>query len=131
MTYIWLDVGDKLCWVAYTLEWVIFTHPSVPRVQIVSKLTQLVTEKNAHTIVVGLPYDLYGVEKKQLDKTQKFIEKLKNIFPNVKIVWEDERFTTFESYEILGQYEKKEKFKEKKDSLSAFLILESYLKRHS
>jgi RNase H-fold protein (predicted Holliday junction resolvase) len=59
------------------------------------------------------------------------MEKLKMIFPNVKIVWEDERFTTFESYEILGQYEKKEKFKEKKDSLSAFLILESYLKRHS
>jgi RNase H-fold protein (predicted Holliday junction resolvase) len=65
---------------------VIFTHPSVPRVQIVSKLTQLVTEKNAHTIVVGLPYDLYGVEKKQLEKTQKFMEKLKNIFPNIKIV---------------------------------------------
>jgi RNase H-fold protein (predicted Holliday junction resolvase) len=42
----------------------------------------------------------------------------------------DERFTTFESFHILSEiWEKPQKIQEKKDSLSAYLILESYMRR--
>lgn len=131
MNYLGIDLGDKLCGVAYTVEWVIFTAPAVKRPVLVREIERLIGEKNISKIIVGLPYDLYGKDKKQLEKTQKFIEKLRDIFPHIEIDGEDERFTTFESYNILWQYEKEDRQKEKKDSLSAFLILESYIKRHS
>jgi RNase H-fold protein (predicted Holliday junction resolvase) len=48
-------------------------------------LKKLIKEYDITTIVVGLPYDLYGKNLKQLEKTNLFIQKLKNIFPNQKI----------------------------------------------
>jgi len=70
-------------------------------VRIVKKL---VRDKNIQTIVVGLPYDLYGKDTKQLDKTEKYIEKLKIIFSKIQVIGFDERFTSIEADSI------KEKF---------------------
>ena len=62
------------------------------------------------------------------EKTQKFIEKLKNIFSKLKIESIDERYTSFEADNILDAMWIKEK-NWKKDDLSAVLILESYLNK--
>ncbi len=130
MNYLWIDLWDKLCGLAYTLEGVIFTLPAVKRVEIIKTLQKIIWEKKITTIVVWLPYDLYGIDTRQLEKTQKFIEKLKNIFPQIEILGEDERFTTFEAYNILETSSThKKNIKEQKDSLSAFLILESYVNK--
>jgi RNase H-fold protein (predicted Holliday junction resolvase) len=45
----------------------------------------LIKDYSVETIVVGLPYDLYGKNLRQLDKTKAFIEKLKTIFPDKRI----------------------------------------------
>jgi RNase H-fold protein (predicted Holliday junction resolvase) len=50
---------------------------------------------------------LYGKNLEQLNKTQKFILKLRTIFTNIKIDEIDERFTTIESINILNSFEKK------------------------
>lgn len=131
MNYLWIDLWDKNCWLAYSLEWIIFTLPQVERHTLVNELKKIIKEKNIWTIVVWLPYDLYWKDLNQLDKTKKFIEKLKDIFPEIKIDWIDERFTTFESLNILGSFEKKSNISSKKDSMSAFLILESYLNKRN
>ena len=80
------------------------------------------------TIVVGLPFDLYGKDKKRLQKTEKFIENLKNIFPEQKIEWFDERFSTFEAENILNIMWKNPEIWTK-DAISASIILEDYLKK--
>lgn len=129
MNYLWIDLWTKNCWLAYTLEWIIFTLPQVERHILVNELKKIIKEKKIEVIVVWLPFDLYWKDKKQLDRTTKFIDKLKNIFPALKIEWIDERYTTFESLNILSSFEKKENIASKKDSMSAFLILESYLDR--
>lgn len=129
MSYLGIDLWNKTCWLAYTLEWIIFTLPQVERHKLVNELKKIIKEKNIEVIVVWLPYDLYGKDKRQLERTLDFIEKIKNIFPLVKIEWIDERFTTFESLNILSSFEKKENIVSKKDSMSAFLILESYLEK--
>lgn len=131
MNYLWIDLWDKNCWLAYSLEWIVFTLPQVERHTLVNELKKIIKEKNIWTIVVWLPYDLYWKDLNQLDKTKKFIEKLKDIFPEIKIDWIDERFTTFESLNILGSFEKKSNISSKKDSMSAFLILESYLNKRN
>ncbi len=129
MNYLGIDLWTKNCWLAYTLEGIVFALPQVERHKLVNELKKIILQKNIEVIVVWLPYDLYGKDKKQLERTLDFIEKLKNIFPALKIEWIDERFTTFESLNILSSFEKKENIASKKDSMAALLILESYLEK--
>jgi len=121
-----IDLWDKRVWLATEVEWVVFPHSIVARVELVRIVKKLVRDKNIQTIVVGLPYDLYGKDTKQLDKTEKYIEKLKIIFSKIQVIGFDERFTSIEADSI------KEKFWNKKqtaykDDISAALILEWYI----
>lgn len=125
--YLWLDYWDKRCGVAVFVEWIIIPKEIIPRVKIVEKLRKFISEYKISVIVVWLPYDLYGKDKKQLIKTEKFIEKLKDIFSEIEIVWFDERFSSFEAENILNIMWEKENIW-KKDAISASIILEDYLK---
>ncbi len=124
--YLGVDLWDKRCWVAVYVEWVVIPKEIVLRVKLVDSLKKYIKEYSVKTIVVWLPYDLYNIDTKQLDKTKKFIEKLKTIFPELKIDSIDERFTSFEADNILQSFWKKDNIW-KKDAISAALILESYL----
>lgn len=126
--YLWVDLWDKRCWIAIYIEWVIIPKNIVAREKLVNILQKYVKDYSIKVIVVGLPYDLYWKNIKQLEKTKKFIEKLKNIFLDLKIDSIDERFSTFEAENILEIIWEKEKYW-KKDALSASIILESYLKQ--
>lgn len=121
-----VDLWNKRVWIAIYVQWVVLPHDIVNRVAIVRYLQKLIQERNSKKIVVGLPYDLYGIDTKQLDKTKVFIEKLKNIFPDQEIVWHDERFSTFEADATLQKNWNKIK-STYKDDISAALILESYI----
>ena len=125
--YLGLDLWDKRCWIAIFLEWIILPKEIVARVKIIDYLKKYIRDYNIKIIVVWLPFDLYWKDKRQLLKTKKFIEKLKTIFPELKIEEIDERFTSFEADNILKQLGKTENIW-KKDAISASLILETYLK---
>jgi len=74
---------------------------------------------------------LKGEEGQQAKKTKKFVEKLKKEIPDIPVIFEDERFTTSIAEERLSQITKsKKKIKSKIDSVSAVVILESYLSRN-
>lgn len=130
MNLLWIDLWDKRSWIAYNVEWIIFSLPYVERLNLIKYLKKIVLEKKIEGIVVWLPYDLYNKDTRQLDKTLKFIEKLKLIFPDILIESIDERFTTFESYNVLSQLNlTKSEILDKKDWMSAYLILESYINK--
>ncbi|ATU05806.1 hypothetical protein BKN14_05250 [Candidatus Gracilibacteria bacterium HOT-871] len=124
--YLGIDLGDKRCGIAVFVEKIVIPKEIVPRVELVNILKKYIKDYDIKVIVVGLPFDLYGLDKKQLEKTQKFIGKLKNIFPDVEIDSIDERFTTFEAENTLNLLGEKDTIG-KKDAISAGLILESYL----
>ena len=126
--YLWIDLWDKRCGIALELEWVVVPKAIVPRVELVQRIKKLLEEYSITRIIVWLPYDLYGKDKKQLNKTNLFIEKLKNIFPQVHIEWIDERFTSFEADNILQEMWGRNIWN-KKDDLSAVLILVSYIRK--
>lgn len=128
--YLWIDLWDKRCWISVYIQWVILPKGIVDRHLLISVLKKLIKEYDITTIVVGLPYDLYGKKLKQLDKTNIFIQKLKNIFPMQKIDWIDERFTSFEADFVLNSMWIKNKIWNK-DDISAVLILESYLSKNN
>jgi len=125
--YLGIDLWDKRCWLAVTIEGIVIPKEIVNRVEIIDIIKKYIKIYNINVIVVWLPYDLYNFDTKQLDKTKKFIEKLKNIFPDKKIDSIDERFTSFEADNILKSMNILNS-KWKKDAISAALILESYLK---
>ncbi len=126
--YLWIDLWDKRCWVAVYVQGIVLPKAIILRPKLVSELRKLVKEYSVEELVVGLPYDLYGKKLRQLDKTKVFIEKLKNIFPDKKIVGIDERFTSFEADNILDTIGIKDK-QWQKDDISAALILESYINK--
>lgn len=123
-----IDLWDKRVWLATSIEWVVFPHSIVARVELVRVVKKLVRDKNIQTIVVGLPYDLYGKDTKQLDKTEKYIEKLKTIFSEIEVVGFDERFTSIEADNIKEKFWNRQQ-SQYKDDISAALILEWYIAR--
>lgn len=128
--YLWIDLWDKRCWISIELQWIVMPKGIVLRHKLIIYLKKIIKEYNIWVIVVWLPYDLYWKNLKQLDKTNLFIEKLKNIFPELKIDSIDERFTSFEADLVLWELWIKDKTWNK-DDISAVLILESYLKQQT
>ncbi len=128
MNYLSIDLWNKRCWIAYTNMWIIFMTESIARTSLISQLKKIIKEKDISKIIIWMPFDLYGKDKTQLERTKKFIWKLKEIFINNEIIEIDERFTTFEAINTLKQSWEKDIFS-KKDSMSAFLILETYLNK--
>lgn len=126
--YLGLDLWDKRCGISLYIEWIVVPKWIYPRQTLISELKKIVKDYSISTIVVWLPYDLYGKDTKQLDKTKLFIEKLVKFFPEQKIDSIDERFTSFEADFVLDTMWIKQK-KWKRDDISAVLILESYLER--
>ena len=125
MSIIALDLWEKKVWIAIEINHIAFPKKIVPRIELIRELKSVFSEdKNYDTIIVWLPYDLYWNCTRQIDKTNKFIEKLKVIFSGKKIIWVDERFTTFEAKNINSSLKSSKK---EVDDISASLILESYL----
>jgi len=127
MPYISIDLWDKRVWLAIEVNKIAMPLITVERVKIINELKKIIKERKITDIVIWLPYDLYWKNTKQLDKTIKFREKLKNIFPEIQIHSEDERFTSFASDQIL--WSNMPTWSADRDSMSACLILESFLKR--
>ena len=123
-----IDLWDKRCWIAVEVDWFSLAKDIVARTKLIQVIKKYLSEYNFDTIVVGLPYDLYGKNLKQLDKTKNFIDKLTEIFPKCNIEWFDERFSSFEADNILKEFWFKNN-RWQKDDISAQIILENYLAR--
>jgi putative Holliday junction resolvase len=119
MSYLAIDLWDKRCGIATSNEGIAFPKDILKRTEIITWLKKYFQKnKNITHIIVGLPYDLYGMDTRQLDKTQKFIGKLSDIFPHISILWHDERFSSFQA---------SQGFNDHRDDIAAQCILQSYL----
>ena len=118
MTYIWIDLGNKRVGIAKSEQNIAFPVAIVPRVEIISYLKKFFQEYPITHIIVWLPYDLYGKDTKQLEKTREFIKKLEITFQDKKIIGHDERFSSF----IVDRERK-----DHRDDFAAQYILQSYI----
>ena len=92
-------------------------------------LLKLANEKFADTIVCGLPVNFDGTESEQTQKTREFVERLTQK-TNLKVVTEDERFTTMQARRVLLEADvRREKRKDVIDKIAASYILEDYLRK--
>jgi len=119
MSYIAIDLWNKRCWIATSSEGIAFPREIVLRPNLISWLKKYCKSNSTIShIIVGLPYDLYGIDTRQLDKTKVFIAKLEEVFPQMVITWHDERFSSFQASEWYNDH---------RDDVAAACILQSYL----
>ena len=93
-------------------------------------LSQLAKKNDANLVVIGMPYSLDGSENERTAITKSFGQKLGET-SNLKVVYEDERLSSYEAEQLLRERKvPPKKRKQYLDMLSAAVILESYLKNN-
>ena len=132
MKYIAFDIGDKrigiavsdpFCEMALPLE----TYYRKNFKKDIEYLVNIAKSRYADVIVCGLPLNFDGSKSEQTEKTESFVEELKK-HTDIKIVFEDERFTTLEARRILIEADmKRQDRKAVIDKVAASYILESYM----
>ena len=97
----------------------------------VKYIAELVSKLDAGEIVIGLPLKLDGTEGQSVEMAKSFGEKLSEL-TNVPIVYQDERLSTVSAQRILIESGmRREKRKDKVDSVAATFILQTYLDKKS
>lgn len=135
-----LDVGDKTIGVAVSDELNITAQgvTTIDRVGIrkdAGKVMDYVREYDCDTVVMGLPINLDGSDSVQTEKVREFRTMLENKMrssgmADVKVEWQDERFTTIIAERVLMEANMKRKSrKEVVDKQAAIIILQSYMDR--
>lgn len=94
----------------------------------VEQIVSLVVEKDADTVVLGLPLAMDGTDSDMTLYAREFAQKLKEKTTAQVVLW-DERLSSYEAEEILKQQKVKDWRERKKilDQVSASIILQSYL----
>lgn len=135
-----LDVGDKTIGVAVSDELDITAQgvTTIDRVGIrkdAGKVMDYAREYDCDTVVMGLPINLDGSDSVQTEKVREFRTMLENKMrssgmADVKVEWQDERFTTVIAERVLMEANMKRKSrKEVVDKQAAIIILQSYMDR--
>lgn len=99
--------------------------------RLISELEEIIKEYAPETIVIGLPKNMDGTEGFRVDATHKFADRLREVY-NGNIEFVDERLTTVGASRFLNTTNTRgKKRKDVIDTVSACLILESYLLKQS
>ncbi len=94
------------------------------------EIAEIIKEKEVTKIVIGLPKNMDNSEGFRSDATKEFAEKLKN-FTDAEITFFDVRLTTVSAHGFLSEMNVRgKKRKGAVDTLSAALILETYMRKN-
>ena len=97
----------------------------------VKYIADLINGLQAGQVVIGLPLKMDGSEGQSVEMAKLFGEELSKLI-EVPIVYQDERLSTVTAQKILIESGmRREKRKDKVDSLAATIILQSYLDKRS
>jgi len=129
-----IDYGTKRVGVAVTdtLQIIANGLDTVPTGEIYDFLTTYMETEEVECMVVGEPLDLDGNPTDATPHVVGFVRKVEKLFPKIKVVTQDERFTSVDAKRIIlesGAKKKKRRDKTLVDKISAVLILQEYLER--
>ena len=119
-------VSDALGLTATGVEIIRRKSPGKLR-QTLARIEELVKEYQVDRIILGYPVMLDGSEGERVEKTKEFASMLERR-TGKEIIFQDERLTTVEAYEIMDLMGiKKEERHQYVDMVAAKVILEDYL----
>src|SRR5262245_34898501 len=118
-----IAISDELKLIAQPLEYI----PSQPWAAFLSRLQQLLAEKEVERIVVGMPRNMDGSYGPAAQKVNEFIAALAQAV-SVPIKTLDERLTSAQADRVLRQGNVRRADRKKNvDKMAAAILLQSYL----
>jgi putative Holliday junction resolvase len=127
-----IDYGQKRTGLAVTDEQQIIANAlaTVPSAQVIPYLKEYLNREKVECFVVGEPRQMNNTPSQSLQFVEPFVRSLMKNFPLVPVERMDERFTSKMAFQTMidaGLKKKDRRNKELVDSISAVLILQSYL----
>lgn len=127
-----IDYGKKRTGIAATDPLKLIANPvgTVETKNLISFLKDYLAANSVELIVVGKPSQLNGQPSDSMRYITPFVESLKQTFPNVPVVFYDERFTSTIAHQamIMGGMKKSDRQKKANvDCIAATIILNDYL----
>ena len=122
-----LSLSDDTQTIAFPFKYII--NESLKKT--LSELKKIIDEENIGLIIIGMPIGLKGKQTEISVKIGEFIRELKEkTGEETEIAVYDERFSSVQAQKsLIEQNIKREKRKEKIDSVASTFILQSYLDR--
>lgn len=92
-------------------------------------LGDLIERERVNKVVIGLPKNMNNTIGPRAEASMRYGEMLQERFPNLEIIFQDERLTTSQAERMLIQEGNVSRNKRKKviDKLAAVIILQNYL----
>ncbi len=129
-----IDYGRKRTGIAVTDELRLIANglTTVPSHEALAFIKTYIQKETVDIIVVGEPKQMNNLPSESLQYIIPFINRLKKEFPGIPVEMADERFTSKMALQTMidaGLKKKDRQNKELVDTISATIILQSYLSR--
>lgn len=130
-----IDYGRKKSGIAVTDPMQIIANglTTVPSHELFDFIVKYMQAEEVEKIVIGHPTQNSGEDSESMKYIKPFVNRLKNNFPNLPIVWVDERFTSKLAFQAMIDGGLKKKARQDKalvDKVSATIILQTYLEQN-
>ncbi len=126
--YLSIDYWTKKTWLAINIWAIAIPLKIVQTEELINEIKKIVEERKIDNIIIWIAnYDDWK-ESIHSKRTKKFAKIIKNFLPeNIKIVFHDEWYSTFEAKNSLEITGIKQKDIKKVDDMAAAIILQNYL----
>ena len=127
-----IDYGKKRTGLAVTdpLKLIAGGLTTVETAKLVEYLQAYMQKEPVERIIVGLPKQMNGQESDNMKNITPFVNRLRNLYPQLPIEYYDERFTSVLAHRAMlesGIGKKARQNKALVDEISATIILQSYM----
>lgn len=129
-----LDVGSRTIGVACS-DALLMTAQGIETVRRTSlekdfnRLKEIIAEYEVHEIVVGMPKNMNGTKGERAEKTEEFVEKMKEIIDLPVAFWDERLSTVMAERQLIAADVSRKKRKSVIDKMAAVVILQGYLDR--
>lgn len=129
-----LDVGSRTIGVACS-DALLITAQGIETVRRTSlekdfnRLKEIIAEYEVHEIVVGMPKNMNGTKGERAEKTEEFVEKMKEVIDLPVAFWDERLSTVMAERQLIAADVSRKKRKSVIDKMAAVVILQGYLDR--
>lgn len=129
-----IDYGIKRTGLAVTDELQIIASglTTIPSETAIVFLKDYFSKENVAKVLIGEPKQMNGQPSESAEIIEKFVEKFRNEFPEMKVERADERFTSKMAFQTMIDSGLKKKQRQNKgliDEIAATIMLQDYLSR--
>ena len=129
-----LDVGSRTIGIACS-DALLMTAQGIETIRRTSlekdfnRLQELIAEYEVHELVVGMPKNMNGTKGERAEKTEEFVEKLKEVIDLPVTYWDERLSTVMAERQLIAADVSRKKRKSVIDKMAAVVILQGYLDR--